>query len=193
MAAFEFESTGIKGLLLVHPFFVRDERGYFAKSYEKGVFRAQGIEADIFEMFESHSVHGVVRGLHFQTKKPQAKLVQALDGVVFDVAVDLRPGSATFGKWQGFTLDAGSHKAVYISPGLAHGFKVLSPSARVLYLCAGEYLKDYDTGIRWDDSDIGIAWPGEAGETVLVSPRDQGFPSFKEYCAAAENGGGINE
>ena len=129
MQNFSFEKLDLDGLCVITPFFVSDERGYFLKSYEKEIFRNNGIETDIFEAFESYSKLGVIRGLHFQTENPQSKIVRCVSGKVFDVAVDIRKNSETFGKWQGVYLDDQSNQALFIPKGFAHGFLTLSSSA----------------------------------------------------------------
>lgn len=187
MKDFTFEKLNIEGLFIVNPFYAEDGRGYFLKSYEKEIFRKAGIETDIFEDFESWSRKNVIRGLHFQTMKPQSKLVRAVYGEIFDVAVDIRRESPTFGQWRGVHLSGENHKALFIPGGFAHGFLVLSDTALVSYKCSGQYLKECDTGIPWNDPDIGVEWPLESLENVIVSERDQGFTPLK--CKIMEMGG----
>ena len=184
MKEFRFEALPIEGPRLIEPFYSEDDRGYFLKSFEKRIFEENGISMEPFETFESLSVKGVLRGMHFQTQLPQAKLIRAVTGKIFDAAVDLRNGSATFGKWCGVELSRENRLCFYIPPGFAHGFLVLSESALVSYLCAGEYLKEYDMGIRWDDKDIGIAWPMETIGIPRVSERDQRLPTLRRFRAA---------
>ena len=178
MPQFTFLPARLKGLCRIRPLFTRDERGYFLKSFERDVFREQGIDIDIQESFETLSHKGVLRGLHFQRKAPQAKLIRALHGRIFDVAVDLRRDSDTFGQWEGFMLDDEEHCTLYIPPGFAHGFLVVSERARVSYHCAGAYLAQEDTGILWKDPDIGVAWPLHLVDSVTLSPRDQALPNL---------------
>jgi len=181
MENFSFEKMKISGLYLISPFYIEDERGYFSKNYEKEIFRQAGIETDIFEEFESFSRKGVIRGLHFQSKEPQTKIIRVVTGEIFDVAVDLRKDSETFGKWESVYLSAKDRKSFYIPGGFAHGFMVVSDTALVFYKCVGRYLKEYDTGIRWDDPDIGIKWPIKSIESPIVSDRDIGLPLLSEY------------
>lgn len=181
---FSFEEQKIPGLFLITPFFSEDERGYFQKNYEKEVFQEAGLEADIFEEFESFSSKNVIRGLHFQSQHPQTKIVRAIFGEIFDVAVDLRKSSETFGKWEAVYLSGENRRSFYIPSGFAHGFMVVSEKALVSYMCVGRYYKEYDTGIRWDDPDIGVEWPlestGGKGRTILAE-KDRKLQSFAEF------------
>lgn len=183
MQGFTFENTDIKNLVIVSPFFTDDNRGYFLKSYEKEIFEKNGIQADIFEDFETYSKKGVVRGLHFQTKSPQSKLVRVIAGEVFDVAVDLRPESETFSKWIGIYLSEDNHRSFFIPEGFAHGFLVLSDTALVSYKCSGKYLSEFDTGILWNDNDIGIDWPLHLVNEVLLSEKDKKLQTLRELKA----------
>lgn len=178
---FSFEEQKIPGLFLITPFFSEDERGYFKKNYEKEIFQKAGLEADIFEEFESLSHRNVIRGLHFQSQWPQTKIVRTIFGEIFDVAVDLRKNSETFGEWKAVYLSGENRKLFYIPAGFAHGFMVVSDKALVSYMCVGKYYKEYDTGIRWDDPDIGIKWPLRKDEKPVLSERDKRFGSLKEY------------
>lgn len=156
-----------------------DRRGYSMKTYEMEAFRAGGISCNFNEVFESFSLQGVLRGLHFQKRHPQGKLVRAVAGRVFDVAVDLRPGSATFGVWDGVLLDSAARNALFVPKGFAHGFYVLSESALVHYLISGPYVLEDDTGVRWDDPDIAVRWPLK-GKPVL-SERDAALPGLRDF------------
>lgn len=178
---FSFEKIDLEGIVVINPFCVEDERGFFSKSYEKDIFKDNGIDTDIQEEFESLSKKGVIRGLHFQSKEPQSKIIKVLHGEVFDVAVDLRIDSKTFGQWRGVYLSDQNKKALYVPGGFAHGFMSLSENSLVSYRCTGKYLKDYDTGIKWDDKEIAIEWPIHLVDDVMISKRDQSLRSFKEY------------
>lgn len=180
MQKFSFEKTDIKGLVVVKPFFVEDERGYFLKSFEKAIFKQNGIETEIFEDFESFSKKGVIRGMHFQTNQPQAKYVRTIVGTIFDVAVDLRKDSLTYGKWHGEILSEENKKGFFIPKGFAHGFLVLSEKALVSYKCEGEFDAGTDTGILWNDKTLGIEWPLEKVENIIVSEKDGNLPNFKK-------------
>lgn len=180
MQHFSFINTKLEKLKIVNPFFVEDSRGYFQKSYEKEVFAQNGIQTDVFEHFESYSVKGVIRGLHFQTQHPQSKLVRALTGEIFDVAVDLRPHSSTFGQWEGIYLSAENHRALYVPEGFAHGFLVISESALVSYLCSGQFLKEFDSGIRWNDPNLAIEWPTHLVDEITLSDKDKRLQYLRE-------------
>lgn len=178
---FKFEDTPLDGLKVIHPAYMEDERGNFLKSFEKEIFSQNGIEMAPFEVFESLSTKGVLRGLHFQTKLPQAKLVRTVTGNVFDVAVDIRKDFPTFGKWHSVELSGANKKMFYIPPYFAHGFLVLSESAIVSYICAGRYLKEYDSGILWKDPVVAIEWPISIIGEVTVSKRDESFGGLVEF------------
>jgi dTDP-4-dehydrorhamnose 3,5-epimerase len=178
--SFSVEDAGIEGLKVINPFFIEDERGFFLKNFEKDIFSGLGLENEIHEEFLSRSVKNVVRGLHFQTAEPQIKIVGAVEGRVFDVAVDLRRDSKTYGKYESCELSGKNHKLFYIPRGFAHGFLVLSDFAIVSYMCIGRYRPDHDTGILWSDPDIGIKWPVDYKD-VIASKRDAGLMRFKKY------------
>lgn len=182
MAKINFIDTKIEGLKIVVPFYTEDKRGYFMKAYERQIFRDAGIDTDIAETFESYSKHGVVRGLHFQPgESAQSKLVRVLSGEVFDVCVDIRPESETFGKWVGEYLSCENHKAFFIPQGFAHGFIVTSNVALMSYTCSGAYNQGGENGIYYNDPDLNIAWPID-GVTVIQSERDAQLQSFRKYC-----------
>lgn len=178
---FEFEVGEIQNLIQISPLFIPDQRGYLAKYFEKEIFSAHGIHFELTEALESKSCQNTLRGLHFQRRHSQDKLVRVLFGEVYDVAVDLRPDSPTFGKWQGFRLSAENRNMLYIPKQFAHGFLVLSQEAVLHYLCGDCYDPESESGILWNDPELGIDWPLEAGAKPLLSPRDQGFPTFAEY------------
>ncbi len=184
MKELTIQPTRLNGLRLIYPFYTQDDRGFFIKRFEKDLFRSNGIDVQIQECFESQSHKGVLRGMHFQSKAPQAKLISCLEGRVFDVAVDLRRSSSTFGEWEGIYLDDVEHQSLYLPAGFAHGFLVVSAAARVSYLCHGTYLAKEDTGIVWNDADIKIDWPLHLVDEVRLSPRDQGLFTLKECIKA---------
>lgn len=172
----------IDKLCVITPFFIEDERGHLLKNYERNIFKQHGIQTDLSETFESYSKKGVLRGMHFQVEKPQSKLVRCTQGEIFDVAVDLRKGSNTFGQWRHAILSATNSNSFYIPAGFAHGFLTLSENALVSYMCSGDYLKNSDTGIYWKDPDIDIRWPLEKlGNEVIVSDRDQTLLSLAQF------------
>ncbi|NOZ61980.1 MAG: dTDP-4-dehydrorhamnose 3,5-epimerase [Calditrichaeota bacterium] len=156
---FTFERLEISDIILIKPIIRKDVRGYFLEAYKKSEFSENGIDIEFIQDNFSHSVHGVVRGLHYQKNpRAQAKLVRVIGGEIFDVAVDIRRGSPTFGKWVGQRLTAENKYMLYIPPGFAHGFCVLSGEADVLYKASDEYAPDHDRGILWNDPVIGIDW-----------------------------------
>jgi len=163
----------IPDVLVIEPDVHRDERGFFFETYQADRYRANGIPATFIQDNHSRSVGGTLRGLHLQVRRPQGKLVRVIVGEVFDVAVDVRRGSPTFGRWVGITLSAENFKQCYVPPGFAHGFCVLSPVAEFEYKCTDLYDPGHELGIAWNDPQIGIAWPVEA---PLLSPRDQAQP-----------------
>ncbi len=173
--------TSIKDLYIIEPQVFGDSRGYFMESYSEQDFKAAGLHMQFVQDNESRSKKGVLRGLHFQTQHTQGKLVRVVEGEVYDVAVDLRKGSPTFGKWEGVLLSAENKRQFYVPEGFAHGFLVLSDVATFQYKCTDYYAPEYDGGIRWNDPDIGIEWPLEDIEEVLLSEKDQKQPSLKAF------------
>lgn len=168
----------LSGAKVITPFYVEDDRGYFLKSFEKDIFQKFEIDIDVFESFETYSKKSVIRGLHFQTKNPQAKLIRVIAGSINDVIVDLRENSKTFGQWEVFQLSDENRKQLWIPKGFAHGFCVTSSYAIVSYTCTGKYEIKYDTGIVWDDPELAIPWEIS---NPIVSLRDLKLMSFKEY------------
>ena len=176
--AFTFSRLEIPDLLLISPRVHPDERGFFCETYKKSEFAANGIGVDFVQDNHSFSIRGVVRALHYQLPpSAQGKLVIVIVGRIWDVAVDLRRGSATFGKWVGIELSDKNMSILWIPPGFAHGFVALSDTVHLLYKCTAEYDKASEVGIRWDDPDIGITWPLS---DLVVSPRDAALPPFKD-------------
>lgn len=159
MGKFNFISTGIEGLYIIESVAFGDERGYFMETYNYRDFSEFGLDLNFVQDNQSKSVKGVLRGLHFQRKHPQGKLVRAVSGEVFDVAVDLRLDSRTFGKWEGVYLSDQNRRQFYIPPGFAHGFLVVSDTAEFAYKCTEYYHPEDECGILWNDSAIGIKWP----------------------------------
>lgn len=180
MTQFEFHELELEGAYLISSFFVDDNRGSFTKSFERDIFKEAGIDFRLHETFASCSPKNVIRGLHFQTHNPQAKLVSVLSGSVWDVIVDIRPDSPTFSHWIAQKLSAVNHLSFFIPRGFAHGFASLEDNTVMLYQCDGKYDPETDTGIRYDDPEIGIMWPVD--ESVAIhSARDLGFCSIQEY------------
>ena len=175
---FVFEKTFINGLIVVEQKRFGDSRGYFTETYNKNEFENAGLFYDFVQDNESKSSKGVLRGLHFQRNHPQAKLVRVLEGEVFDVAVDLRKNSETYGKWFGIVLTGENNKSLLIPRGFAHGFLVLSESAVFTYKCDDFYHPEDEGGIMWNDENVNIAWP--AVENMLLSEKDKKHPSLVE-------------
>ena len=175
---FTFTTTPIDGVIVVQPKLFPDERGVFAEAYKQCDFNAGGITDIFVQENQSTSVHGVLRGLHYQWRHQQSKLVRVLYGEAFDVAVDLRPGSPTFGRWYGEVLSAGNGKQLYMPRGCAHGILILSDEAVFAYKSDDVYHPNSEAGIAWDDPTIGVEWPLPADE-VITSAKDKMLPSFK--------------
>ena len=169
--------TSFEGLLIIEPQVFKDERGYFLESHHQNRFRKAGVYRDFVQDNLSFSKHGILRGLHFQINRPQAKLVQAISGEIYDVAVDIRPASTTFGKWSGILLSEANKRQLFIPEGFAHGFCVLSESAHVAYKCSEYYYPDDEGGILWSDPDIGIDWPLN---NPTLSEKDRKFPCLSD-------------
>lgn len=183
MTNFNFIPLELEGAYLIEYFSVEDNRGGFSKYFEKDIYKRAGIDFKLNECFITVSAKNVIRGLHFQANKPQAKLVSVPKGKVYDVIVDLRPESSTFKKWMGVELSAENNKALFVPRGFAHGFASLEDDTLMMYQCDGAYDKETDTGIRFDDPDISIDWPVD--ESVAIhSKRDLDLQSFKSYCSA---------
>lgn len=180
MQNFVFQETGMKGLMLITPFCASDHRGYLSKSFEKSIYAAHGIDLSPWEELRSCSKKGVLRGLHLQRRHSQDKLVQVLHGAAYDAAVDLRRDSPTFGKWEGFCLTAENRRMLYIPKGFAHGFLALEEDTLFSYLCGDRYDPESEGGIRWDDPQIGVKWPLERVEQVILSEKDAALPTLKE-------------
>jgi len=171
--------TAIPGVFLLDPKVFDDGRGWFYESYREDTFRDLGISTRFVQDNQSFSSRDVLRGLHYQLGKPQAKLVRVLQGEVFDVAVDVRRGSATFGKWVGEILSGANRRQMYVPVGFAHGFLVLSEKAEFLYKCSDFYAPAEERGIAWNDPRVGIAWPLE-GRTPTLNSRDTRFPKLAD-------------
>lgn len=173
MAKIKVTSCGIEGLYVIEPKVFGDERGYFVETYNKQEFEECGLTMDFVQDNQSMSKKGVLRGLHFQKNFPQGKLVRVLSGEVFDVAVDIRKDSETYGKWFGVVLSDENKKQFYVPEGFAHGFLVLSDTAVFAYKCTDFYHPEDEGGIRYDDPKIGIEWPIAADMEILLSEKDK--------------------
>ena len=166
----QFHPGRLAGVVVIEPRVFADERGFFQELFHRGRFAEAGLDVDFVQDNLSRSHRSVVRGLHYQIEQPQGKLVRAMSGEVFDVAVDLRRTSPTFGQWEGFRLSEENRKAVYIPPGFAHGFCVLSDSADVLYKCTALYAPQFERTLLWNDPTVNVDWP--LSEPAIVSAKD---------------------
>jgi dTDP-4-dehydrorhamnose 3,5-epimerase len=173
-------SEQLPEVLVIEPRVFRDDRGFFLETYHALRYTGHGVAGPFVQDNHSRSVAGTLRGLHLQVGRPQAKLVRVIAGEVFDVAVDVRRGSPTFGRWTGVRLSADNFKQCYVPAGFAHGFAVLSPVAEVEYKCTDLYEPASEIGIAWNDPAIGISWPIQQ---PLLSARDQGHPTLAEQSA----------
>lgn len=177
---FEFKDTPLKGVKIIQPRVFRDTRGFFIESYKKSDFVKAGIVEEFTQDNHSYSSKGVLRGIHFQMEPhAQGKLVRCIKGAVWDVAVDLRAVSKTFGQWYGIELTEENMTMLYIPPGFGHGFVTLKDNTHFLYKCTNEYNPDADSGVIWNDSDINIKWPLMAG--LSFSNKDLKLQSFEDY------------
>lgn len=182
MGSFNFYNTEIEGVVLFDCFYSGDIRGGFTKSFEESLFKSNGINFNLSETFSSYSSNNVIRGLHFQIHSPQSKIITVLSGSIWDVVVDLRPKSTTFKKWISFELNEYNHRGVYIPKGFAHGFLAKRDNTIMQYQCDGKYDKETDSGIRFDDPDLGIIWPIKLKDAIH-SERDLKLQSFRSYLA----------
>ena len=180
MAEIKVNYTSIEGLVIIEPQVFGDDRGYFMETYNQEAFRKAGLDMTFVQDNQSMSKKGVLRGLHFQTRFSQGKLVRVISGSVYDVGVDLRKGSPTYGKYEGVVLTGENKKMFYVPEGFAHGFLVLSDEAVFTYKCTNLYRAEFDGGIRFDDPDIGIDWPTDDLPGVILSDKDRRLPSLQE-------------
>ena len=180
MGKFKFSETGINDMFVAQPTVFEDNRGYFMETYHEDEFAQAGYDLKFVQDNQSKSTKGVLRGLHLQLKYPQGKLVRVIKGEVFDVGVDLRSDSETYGKWYGEVLSAENKKQLYIPPKFAHGFLVLSDEAEFVYKCTEFYHGEDESGIKWDDEDIAIDWPLDDIGEIILSDKDKEWLSLKE-------------
>ena len=183
MGKITVETCHIEGLYVITPSVFGDARGYFCETYNKNDFVEAGITCEFVQDNQSASKRGVLRGLHFQKQFPQDKLVRVIKGAVYDVCVDLREGSKTFGKWVGVELSEDNKKQFFIPKGFAHGFLVLSDYAEFVYKCSDFYHPNDEGGIAYNDSDIAVKWPMEEGLELIMSEKDTKWGGLKEYVA----------
>lgn len=181
--AFEFRATEITDLIVIQPHMYPDDRGLYKKCFEKNIFTEHGITCTFTETSDLYSWKGALRGLHYQTQKSQAKLIHVVSGTLFDVALDLREDSSTFGKYHTELLKAEDHKIVFIPEGFAHGFIALTDNTVFSYQCSGEYIPSACGGIRWNDPELSIPWPLKEYkiEEVIATEKDKNWPTFSDY------------
>lgn len=179
MGKFNFINTKIKDLYIIEPTVFGDNRGYFMETYNYDEFKQAGLDMVFVQDNESKSKKGVLRGLHFQREYSQGKLVRVLSGEVFDVAVDLRKSSQTYGKWFGVMLSGENRRQFYVPEGFAHGFLVTSDEATFVYKCTNLYHPEFEGSIAWNDSDIAVEWPLDGIEEVLLSEKDKKAQGLK--------------
>ncbi len=169
--------TGLDGVVIIEPIVHGDDRGYFQETFKASSYRGHGLPTAFAQANISRSAKGVLRGLHYQFQQPQGKLVSVFAGRIFDVAVDLRPESPSFGQWAGVELSAENHRQLYIPEGFAHGFMVLSSTALFHYHCTNEYAAQFDAAIAWNDPDINVKWPLEPES---ISTKDNAAPFLRD-------------
>lgn len=181
--SFKFEKTDIDGLVVIIPHTFPDSRGIYKKCYEKNIYKENGINCEFSEASDLYSNKGALRGLHYQTEESQAKLIHVISGSLFDVALDLRPSSKTFGKYHVELLNSEENKIIFIPEGFAHGFISLTDNTIFAYQCSGKYIPAACGGIRWNDPELNIPWPlEEYGITEIISTeKDQAWPTLAEY------------
>ena len=169
--------AGLKGLLIIEPDSFSDQRGFFMETWQKERYKSFGIQEEFVQDNLSYSEHGVLRGLHFQNPRSQGKLVYVIRGEVYDVAVDIRKGSPTFGQWEGLYLSDENRRQLYVPPGFAHGFCVTGESAIFAYKCTDYYNREAEKGLLWNDPDLGIDWPLE---NPVLSDKDLILPRLRD-------------
>jgi dTDP-4-dehydrorhamnose 3,5-epimerase len=188
MTKFKIVRTPIPDLYIIEPTVFGDQRGFFMETYNRKEFHELGIAIDFVQDNHSRSKKGTLRGLHFQKQYAQSKLVRVVNGAVFDVVVDIRPDSSTFGEWFGCVLSEENKKLLFVPEGFAHGFLVLTESADFLYKCSEFYHPEFEAGIIWNDEDIAIDWPlKEYGvDELILSEKDRKLPKLKELTLRGE-------
>lgn len=169
--------TGLDGVVIIEPRVHGDDRGFFQESWKASSYAKHGLPASFEQANVSRSIKGVLRGLHYQYRQPQGKLISVMEGRIFDVAVDIRHSSPSFGQWAGVELSAENHRQLYVPAGFAHGFLVLSSSALFHYHCTTEYSAEYDAAVAWNDPDIAVQWPCEP---ATISGKDKLAPLLRD-------------
>lgn len=181
MAQIKVTETKLQGIKIIEPQRFGDNRGWFMEVYQYDTYRQAGINCSFVQDNRSYSKRNVLRGLHFQKKHQQDKLISVLCGKIFDVVVDIRKDSATFGQWLGIELSAENRKQLFIPKGFAHGYIVLSEDAEILYKCSEKYYPDEESGILWNDKDLQIDWQIEDKEKLILSEKDKKWQTLKEF------------
>lgn len=176
----KFEETSLPGVIQVTPTIFADDRGHFMETWQSSKFANHGIDAKFVQDNVTQSTRGTLRGLHYQVEQAQGKLVRVAQGEAFDVAVDLRRSSPQYGQWVGVVLSAENKRQLWLPPGFAHGFLVLSETAEFEYKCTDYYAPKFERSIRWNDPDIGIDWPLADGEQPMLSEKDAAAPLLKD-------------
>ena len=183
MKNWNFKKTNLKDAFIIHPFYSSDKRGGFLKDYSLGTMKSEGINHILKEVFYTYSKKGVIRALHFQKIKQQAKLVRCIKGEIFDIIVDLRKDSPTYLKWEGFYLNENNLLEIYIPEGFAHGYLVIEDSI-VSYKCSEKFYANYDDGIKFDDPDLNLEWQFHkigGSDKIIISDKDKNLQSLKEF------------
>jgi len=175
----KYTKLGIQDVILIEPQVFSDQRGFFMETWREDEFKNNVSDLSFVQDNQSKSTQGILRGLHYQIKQPQGKLVRVISGEVFDVAVDLRENSSNFGKWTGATLSSENKQMLWVPPGFAHGFYVLSKEAEFVYKCTDYYVSECERCIKWNDSFIGIKWPIISGISPVLSPKDKSGSIFQ--------------
>lgn len=173
MTEMNFVQTPLPGIIIIEPDIFRDDRGFFLETWHRQKFTDGGIDTKFVQDNHSRSAKNTLRGLHYQVQHAQGKLIRVVEGLIFDVVVDLRKTSSTFGKWYGHTLSSEYMNMLWCPPGFAHGFLVISDNADVCYKCTDYYAPNYERTLHWDDKDVGIEWPLDEGEEPILSDKDK--------------------
>lgn len=181
MQKLEVIKTDIKDLVIIKSFVAPDERGFYRKYFEKSFFEKHGIPTEYTEASDIFSKKGVIRGLHYQEVFSQGKLIHVLQGEIYDVVLDLREDSDTFGEWKGFRLNSEDKCAVFVPEGFAHGFMALRDDTLFTYQCTGKYYPEACGGILWNDPQLNISWPIDENSEIIMTKKDREWPTFKEY------------
>lgn len=176
----KFIPSKITDVILIEPDVFGDHRGFFMETWQRKTFAENGIDYDFVQDNHSKSEHGILRGLHYQIKQPQGKLVRVVSGAVFDVAVDMRHCSKTFGQWVGYELSSENKKMLWVPPGFAHGFYVMSDSAEFVYKCTDYYAPEYERSVIWNDPELNIDWPLVNDKEPVLSEKDAAAPNFSD-------------